>query len=146
MNPQDPETIAHLTLEHYNQHAEEFWQGTRDHDVSQNIAALLQHILNEPPFKILDFGCGPGRDLKVFAELGHRRVKNALWWAMGAQRGCIIINKVGSGDSLTPAHACEVGKLSGLLTIVTLRRRRGCEVRATPLWSNGRRRSQPHKA
>jgi hypothetical protein len=20
---------------------------------------------------ILDFGCGPGRDLKVFAELGH---------------------------------------------------------------------------
>jgi SAM-dependent methyltransferase len=26
---------------------------------------------NEPPFKILDFGCGPGRDLKTFAELGH---------------------------------------------------------------------------
>ncbi len=25
----------------------------------------------EPPFTILDFGCGPGRDLKVFAELGH---------------------------------------------------------------------------
>ena len=24
-----------------------------------------------PPFTILDFGCGPGRDLKVFAELGH---------------------------------------------------------------------------
>ena len=71
MNPQDPETIAHLTLEHYNQYAEEFWQGTRDHDVSQNIAALLQYIRNEPPFKILDFGCGPGRDLKTFAELGH---------------------------------------------------------------------------
>jgi SAM-dependent methyltransferase len=70
-NPQDLERIAHLTLEHYNQHAEEFWQGTRDHDVSQNIAALLQYIQNEPPFKILDFGCGPGRDLKVFAELGH---------------------------------------------------------------------------
>ena len=43
-NPQDLEKIAHLTLEHYNQHAEEFWQGTRDHDVSQNIAALLQRI------------------------------------------------------------------------------------------------------
>ena len=25
----------------------------------------------KPPFTILDFGCGPGRDLKVFAELGH---------------------------------------------------------------------------
>jgi len=70
-NPQDLEKIAHLTLEHYNQYAEEFWQGTRDHDVSQNIAALLQYIRNEPPFKILDFGCGPGRDLKTFAELGH---------------------------------------------------------------------------
>jgi SAM-dependent methyltransferase len=70
-NPRDLEKIAHLTLEHYNQHAEEFWQGTRDHDVSQNIAALLQYIQNEPPFKILDFGCGPGRDLKSFAELGH---------------------------------------------------------------------------
>ena len=71
LNPQDLERISHLTLEHYNQHAEEFWQGTRDHDVSQNIAALLQNIQNEPPFKILDFGCGPGRDLKVLAELGH---------------------------------------------------------------------------
>jgi SAM-dependent methyltransferase len=70
-NPQHPERIAQLTLEHYNQYAEEFWQGTRDHDVSQNIAALLQYIRNEAPFKILDFGCGPGRDLKTFAELGH---------------------------------------------------------------------------
>jgi hypothetical protein len=41
-NTQDLEEIAQLTLEHYNQHAAEFWQGTRDHDVSQNIAALLQ--------------------------------------------------------------------------------------------------------
>ena len=70
-NPQDLEKIAHLTLGHYNQYAEEFWQGTRNHDVSQNIVALLQYIRNEPPFKILDFGCGPGRDLKTFAELGH---------------------------------------------------------------------------
>jgi hypothetical protein len=40
-NPQDSEKIAQLTLEHYNQYAEEFWQGTRDRDVSQNIAALI---------------------------------------------------------------------------------------------------------
>jgi SAM-dependent methyltransferase len=31
----------------------------------------LQYIESEPPFRILDFGCGPGRDLRVFAELGH---------------------------------------------------------------------------
>src|SRR5437764_15482202 len=47
LNPQDLENIAHLTLEHYNQHAEEFWEGTRNHDVNQNIAALLQYIESE---------------------------------------------------------------------------------------------------
>jgi SAM-dependent methyltransferase len=71
MNPQDLEKIAGLTLENYNRRAEEFWQGTRDHDVSQNITALLRFIETEPPCTILDLGCGPGRDLKVFAELGH---------------------------------------------------------------------------
>ena len=34
----------------------------------------MQHIEGEPPFRILDFGCGPGRDLKVFAEQGHIEV------------------------------------------------------------------------
>jgi len=71
LSSQDLQKIANVTLEHYNQRAEEFWRGTRDHDVSQNIAALLQAIEGDPPFKILDFGCGPGRDLKALAQLGH---------------------------------------------------------------------------
>ena len=71
LDPQELANITRLTLEEYNRHAEDFWKGTRDHDVSQNIAALLQYIESRPPFRILDFGCGPGRDLKVFAELGH---------------------------------------------------------------------------
>jgi len=71
LNSQDLEKIADLTLDCYNQNAEDFWEGTRYHDVSQNIAAMLQYIEGERPFTILDFGCGPGRDLKVFAELGH---------------------------------------------------------------------------
>ena len=71
LNQQDLEKIASLTLDYYDQHAEEFWQGTRDHDVKQNIATLLQWIEGKPPFTILDFGCGPGRDLKEFSELGH---------------------------------------------------------------------------
>src|SRR5689334_16159329 len=70
-NPLDLGTIASLTLEHYDRRAEDFWAGTRDHDVSQNIAALLGHIQGTPPFTILDFGCGPGRDLKAFTDLGH---------------------------------------------------------------------------
>jgi SAM-dependent methyltransferase len=71
LRPRDLEQIAELTLQHYDQHAEDFREGTRDHDVSQNIDALLQSIEGKPPFALLDFGCGPGRDLKVFAGLGH---------------------------------------------------------------------------
>ncbi|RJG12572.1 class I SAM-dependent methyltransferase [Pseudomonas cavernicola] len=71
LSADDLAQIAALTLEHYNQCAEDFRAGTRDHDVSQNIAALLRHIEAEPPFTLLDFGCGPGRDLKVFTGLGH---------------------------------------------------------------------------
>lgn len=62
------------TIDHYNQRAQSFWEGTRDHDVSQNIEALLRNILTEPPFSILDFGCGPGRDLQAFVQRGHRPV------------------------------------------------------------------------
>ena len=74
MSPQKLAQITDLTLQHYNQRAEEFWEGTRDHDVSQNLTALLQAIETAPPFTILDFGCGPGRDLKTCAALGHTAV------------------------------------------------------------------------
>jgi SAM-dependent methyltransferase len=69
--PEDLQRIAEQTLAHYNQNAQEFWEGTRDHDVSQNINALLTHINAASPFELLDFGCGPGRDLMTFKALGH---------------------------------------------------------------------------
>lgn len=74
LSPQQLARIADLTLKHYNDQADEFWQGTRDHDVRQNLTALLESIEAEPPFTILDFGCGPGRDLKTCSELGHTAV------------------------------------------------------------------------
>jgi SAM-dependent methyltransferase len=63
--------IAARTLAHYEQRATGFWEGTRDHDVSQNIDALLGAIEGKPPFTILDLGCGPGRDLKTFSDAGQ---------------------------------------------------------------------------
>ena len=65
LNSQDLDKIAALTLDFYNQHAQDFWEGTRDHDVSQNITAILQHIKGERPFTVLDFGCGPHLTLAV---------------------------------------------------------------------------------
>jgi SAM-dependent methyltransferase len=67
----DLKALTGITLEHYNERALEFWQGTRGHDVSQNINALLEQIQGTAPFTILDFGCGPGRDLRAFTDLGH---------------------------------------------------------------------------
>jgi SAM-dependent methyltransferase len=63
--------VVALTLRHYDRHADAFRNGTQGHDVSQNIAALLQRIQAAPPYSILDFGCGPGRDLLTFSRLGH---------------------------------------------------------------------------
>ncbi|MBO9651984.1 MAG: class I SAM-dependent methyltransferase [Variovorax sp.] len=71
LSPEELERIESLTLAHYDGLAEDFWAATRSHDVSQNIAALLTHIEAPPPWTLLDFGCGPGRDLRTFSQLGH---------------------------------------------------------------------------
>ncbi len=69
-----PDDISRRTLAHYDHNAESFFAGTIDHDVSQNIDALLGAIEAPAPWTILDLGCGPGRDLKTFTELGHRAI------------------------------------------------------------------------
>ncbi len=71
---EDLAVISAKTLEHYNEHAADFWEGMREHDVRQNIEALLRHIRGGPPLRILDFGCGPGRDLAAFRALGHEPI------------------------------------------------------------------------
>src|ERR1022692_2051460 len=74
LGPRDLGKLSERTFAHYSQRAEDFRSGTAGHDVSQNIAALLRHIHAQPPFTILDFGCGPGRDLKAITALGHKAI------------------------------------------------------------------------
>jgi SAM-dependent methyltransferase len=90
----DLAAIAQRTLQHYDDRAEAFWRGTRDHDVSQNIAALLDAIVAEPPYAVLDLGCGPGRDLATLRGLGHLAIGlegSARFAAMArAHSGCEV--------------------------------------------------------
>ncbi|WP_233208312.1 class I SAM-dependent DNA methyltransferase [Pollutimonas subterranea] len=71
MSNPDQASVSTSTLDYYARNAESFKAGTLDHDVSQNMAALLRHIQGTPPYRLLDFGCGPGRDLKAFTAMGH---------------------------------------------------------------------------
>jgi SAM-dependent methyltransferase len=74
LTPAELAEVSTGTLAHYEHNAALFREATWDHDVSQNIDALLRHIESQPPFLILDFGCGPGRDLRAFTRLGHRAI------------------------------------------------------------------------
>ncbi len=66
--------VVAITIAEYDRMAAAYRRGTADHDVSQNIAALLEAIKGEAPYVILDLGCGPGRDLRQFTALGHEAV------------------------------------------------------------------------
>ncbi len=95
--PEELLQITARTLAHYDQNAQAFWEGTRDHDVSQNINALVRYIASAAPFELLDFGCGPGRDLMRFKALGHRATglegSSHLAALARAHSGCNVIEQ-----------------------------------------------------
>jgi len=96
------------TLAYYEAHAEDFWAGTRDHDVSQNRAALLDAIEGPAPYTLLDLGCGPGRDLAYFRSLGHEAVglEGCAAFAAMARRfsGCAVLQQDFVAMALPTAH------------------------------------------
>lgn len=56
------------TLGYYNDNAENFVKSTRNIDFSQTQNLFLEHL--PAGAKILDFGCGSGRDAACFCEKG----------------------------------------------------------------------------
>ena len=70
LSAEDLNQIAARTLAHYEQHARSYWEGTRDHDVSQNIAALLKHLPEEVVAQL--------RGLSIYELLAKERVLTAL--------------------------------------------------------------------
>ena len=106
--PAELDALSERTLAHYEASAEAFWEGTRDHDVSQNYGAFLRAIEASHPFRVLDFGCGPGRDLAYFRSLGHEAVglDGALRFVEMARRltGCEVLHQDFLRLSLPDAH------------------------------------------
>ena len=74
LSEKELDEIVQNTVGHYERNAWSFWEGTKDHDVSQNTKTLLSYIESDSPYRILDFGCGPGRDLSFFKAAGHNPV------------------------------------------------------------------------
>jgi SAM-dependent methyltransferase len=67
------ESYETITIAEYQTTAESFRDGTWDHDVSQNRDALIAAMPRNPGL-ILDLGCGPGRDLVAFTEIGQTAI------------------------------------------------------------------------
>ena len=56
------------SLQYYNQHAKEFSDSTRDVEFKEMQERFLAYL--KPGARILDFGCGSGRDTKYFLDRG----------------------------------------------------------------------------
>jgi len=59
-----------MTIDYYQQNADEFFNGTINVDMSN----IYQHFTNDLPTDslILDAGCGSGRDSKAFLDMGYQ--------------------------------------------------------------------------
>ena len=88
--------ISSVTIAHYNRSASAYRDGNRDHDVSENYAAFLDVIEGDPPYSILDLGCGPGRDLRYFRSFGHEAIGldgSKSFVTMARAEGCEVLHQ-----------------------------------------------------
>ncbi len=61
-----------MSIEYYNKNAEEFYQGTVSADMSETCNKFLKYVV--PGGRILDAGCGSGRDSLYFIKRGYKVV------------------------------------------------------------------------
>ena len=79
------------TIADYDAVAAAFDAGNKDHDVSQNIDALLEPIAAERPI-IVDLGCAGGRDLVALTARGCE-----AWGVEGSRAFCELARKAARG-------------------------------------------------
>ncbi|CAM6639003.1 class I SAM-dependent methyltransferase [Enterobacter intestinihominis] len=59
-----------MTLHYYQNHAQDFFDGTVNVDMTPLYEAFTQHLAHSA--RVLDAGCGSGRDAKAFHEMGYQ--------------------------------------------------------------------------
>lgn len=64
--------LCSMSIEYYNKNAEEFYNATASADMSETCNKFLKYIA--PGGKILDAGCGSGRDSLYFIKHGYKVV------------------------------------------------------------------------
>ena len=62
--------MSEQTIHYYDTHAEEFFSGTIDADMSECRSRFLAYL--RPGSRILDAGCGSGRDALAFCKAGFK--------------------------------------------------------------------------
>ena len=60
--------MTNTTLQYYNNNADSFIDNTFNADVTTDIHSFIKKV--KPGGKILDVGCGSGRDTLIFKNLG----------------------------------------------------------------------------
>ena len=60
------------TIDYYNLHAEEYYNQTVDADFDHFRQLFISHLPKQA--RIIDIGCGSGRDVKAFCDMGYRAV------------------------------------------------------------------------
>ncbi len=59
-----------MTLKYYQENAQTFFDGTVNVDMSSLYETFTRHLA--PGARVLDAGCGSGRDAKAFKEMGYQ--------------------------------------------------------------------------
>jgi len=59
-----------MTLQYYQANAQTFFDGTVNVDMSALYETFTRHLA--PGARVLDAGCGSGRDVKAFQEMGYQ--------------------------------------------------------------------------
>lgn len=59
-----------MTINYYQNHAQRFFADTINVDMASLYAPFIAHL--PPGSRVLDAGCGSGRDARAFAEMGYQ--------------------------------------------------------------------------